>query len=163
MALLLGGCLASAAGAVEPLPPQNPDRAEPIPSDVLVAQEVVERLPPPPKISQEQSPSESFTPRVFEFRAPVPSLPSPNFERYLVYVNDASLTRLQQVQQLEPTAFVRQYNGRSVIQVGIFNQKDNALQLVRELAATGIEARLFRLSTAQKTDFEALGEWTGGM
>lgn len=153
MALMLGGWLALAAGAVEPLAPQNPAPAEPIPGNVLIAQKVVERLPHPDQLSQEQLPSESFIPREFDFRAPVPALPSPNFESYLVYVNKVSSTRLQQVQQLEPTAFVRQYNGRSVIQVGMFNQRDNALQLIRELASRGIRARFVSLSKGQETNF----------
>lgn len=155
MPLILGGCLALAAGGAELFAPQNPAQAKTLPGDVLIAQAVVNPLPPPPSpinFGKEQSPSPSSSPRELDFQAPLPSPPSSNSESYLVYVNEASSLRLQEVQQLEPTAFVRQYNGRSVIQAGVFNQKTNAQQQVKELKSRGIEARIVSLATGQETD-----------
>jgi len=127
------------------------------PAPNILTIHVAERLPPPPqpsKFSQRKLPS-SFSPREFDFQAPVPSSPSPNVDRdsYLVYVNDNTSLTLQEVQQLEPTAYVRQYKGRSVIQAGVFNKRDNAQQRAKELESRGIGARIVSLSTGQETDF----------
>lgn len=104
--------------------------------------------------------SESFTPREVEFQAPqapqAPSTVSPRSfkpESYLVYINENSSLILQQVQRLEPTAFVRQYNGRSVIQAGIFNQNSNAHKLANELESKGIDTRIVSLASGKDTDF----------
>lgn len=105
-------------------------------------------------VTPSQLPLEAFKPRELDFQAPTASKPNPYFESYLVYVDDASALILKQVRQLEPKAFVRQYQGRSVIQVGIFNQKCNAQQRVRELAIKAIWARLFSLSTGKETNFK---------
>lgn len=97
----------------------------PKPAPNILTIQVAERLPPPPqpsKFSQRKLPS-SFSPREFDFQAPVPSSPSPHVDSYLVYVNDNTSLTLQEVQQLEPTAYVRQYKGRSVIQAGVFNKE----------------------------------------
>ncbi|WP_250121597.1 SPOR domain-containing protein [Chroococcidiopsis sp. CCMEE 29] len=125
------------------------------PAPNILTIQVAERLPPPPqpsKFSQRKLPS-SFSPREFDFQAPVPSSPSPHVDSYLVYVNDNTSLTLQEVQQLEPTAYVRQYKGRSVIQAGVFNKRDNAQQRAKELESRGIEARIVSLSTGQETDF----------
>lgn len=154
MPLILGGCLALAADGAELFAPQNLAQAKTLPDDVLIAQVVVDRLPPPPppiNFGNEQLPSTSFSPRELDFQAPLPNLPSPNSDSYLVYVNEASSLRLQEVQQLEPTAFLRQYKGRSVIQAGVFNQKINAQQQAKELKSRGIEARIISLATGQET------------
>ncbi len=122
--------------------------------NILTIQKVAERLPPPPqpsKFSQRKLPS-SFSPREFDFQAPAPSSPSPNVDSYLVYINDNSSLTLQEVQQLEPTAYVRQYKGRSVIQAGVFNERDNAQQRAKELESRGIGARIVSLSTGKETD-----------
>lgn len=125
------------------------------PAPNILTIQVAERLPPPPqpsKFSQRKLPS-SFSPREFDFQAPVPSSPSPNVDSYLVYVNDNTSLTLQEVQQLEPTAYVRQYKGRSVIQAGVFNKRDNAQQRAKELESRGIGTRIVSLSTGQETDF----------
>lgn len=128
---------------------------------------IAEALPPPPDISdsyeKEKSSSSSFTPREFEFQAPsvrpvpqtTPStpLPSRQAQSYLVYVNETSSTKLQQVQQVEPTAFLRQYRGRSTIQAGIFSQISNAQNLASQLEARGIDARIANLTTKEDADF----------
>lgn len=128
---------------------------------------IAEALPPPPDISdsyeKEKSSSSPFTPREFEFQAPsvrpVPqttpstTLPNRQAQSYLVYVNETTSTRLQQIQQVEPTAFLRQYRGRSTIQAGIFSQISNAQNLANQLEARGIDARIANLTTKEDADF----------
>lgn len=125
-----------------------------LPGDMLMAQQVVERLPPrtPVNVARKKSSSSSFTPSELDFQAPSPRRSIANFESYLVYVNETSSLRLQQVQQLEPTAFVRQYKGRFVIQAGVFKEKYNAQERLRELKSKGIQARLVSLATGKETD-----------
>lgn len=137
--LVLAGWLVSATpSSASPLPP-NPQRGP--------------RVPPPINFAKEKLPSPSFTPRELDFQAPVASPPNTNSEKYLVYVNEASLLRLQQVRTLEPTAFVRQYKGRSVIQSGIFTKNSNAQQQAKALRSKGIEARIVSLATGEETEF----------
>ncbi len=129
----------------------------------VLAQEiaVVDRLPPPPPvpIANEQLPPPSiFVPREFDFQAPSntpPALSNPSSANlnYLVYVDDASSPTLEQVKQLEPQAFVRQYNGRRVVQAGAFAQNDNAQQRAQELKSVGVTARIVDLSTGTDTAF----------
>lgn len=141
LVLLIGERLALTVSAA---PPANTQR-------------VVALLPPPPPSNftqKERSPREASKPRELDFRAPVASKPNPYFESYLVYVEDASALILKQVKQVEPKAFVRQYQGHSVIQVGVFKQKCNAQQRVRELAIKAIWARLFSVSTGKETNFK---------
>ena len=88
---------------------------------------------------------QSFKSRDLEYQAPPPGQLNSN-QRYLVYVDDASPLRLRKVQRLESRAFVRQYKGRYVIQVGVFKQKVAAKQQVRELKSRGIGAQLVSLS-----------------
>lgn len=112
-----------------------------------------------------KSPSTEFTPREVEFEAqpkvqapPTPPakqevIPNSKPESYLIYINEVNLLRLQQVQQLEPTAYVRQYQGRSVIQAGVFSQNFNAQNLANKLEAQGIDARIVSLTTGKDIDF----------
>jgi hypothetical protein len=61
-----------------------------------------------------------------------------NFDRYFVYVDSSNLQLLQQVRQIEPNAYIRNYNGRKVIQSGVFNEQFNAQQRVKELEFNNI-------------------------
>lgn len=149
--VVLGGWLASVVSAAEPFAIQvQPQHSS------LIAQVVVDTLPPPPPTNskQEQFSTASFTPREIEFEAPNASPPKANLESYLVYVDAASLPTLQQVRQLEPKAFVRQYNGHSVIQTGIFSKTANAQQQAKALQARGIEARIVSLATGEESNFD---------
>lgn len=119
-----------------------------------IAQAVVERLPPPPEpvtITKSASPS-VFTPREIEFEAPQPQQRSATLSSYLVYVSDASSPMLQQVKALEPRAFVREYNGRRIIQAGIFQQDANAKQRAQQLEVKGIGAKIVNLNTGEETN-----------
>lgn len=148
--VILGGWLVSTATAA--FASQN----------VLIAQTVVDRLPPPPPtpdLEKELPPPSIFVPREFDFQAPASNTPpavnnpsSTNLS-YLVYVDDTSSPTLERVKQLEPQAFVRQYNGRSVVQAGAFEQNDNAEQRAQELKSAGVVARIVDLNTGTDTAF----------
>lgn len=72
-----------------------------------------------------------------------PSYPGTSTGLYQVYV-DAGSASLSQVRQVEPTAFVRQYRGRTVIQAGSFADEFNARRRVDALARRGIRASLVK-------------------
>lgn len=63
---------------------------------------------------------------------------NPNFDKYFVYVDNNSAQMLQRVKQVERTAYIRNYNGRNVIQAGVFTSQSNAQRRIRELESKGI-------------------------
>jgi hypothetical protein len=76
-----------------------------------------------------------------------------NFERYLVYVDGSDFQTLQAIRQIEPSAYIRQYQGRNVIQSGVFNRVSNAQQRVSELQSRGIyNARILSFANGQEID-----------
>ncbi len=97
--------------------------------------------------------------RVLEFRPPrelppqTPTPPSPtpqvtnrtnkNKKTYRVEVRGDSALILAQVRRIEPQAFVR--SGEGKIQAGLFREKKNARELVEELEAYGLQARVVRV------------------
>lgn len=123
---------------------------------VSFAQEPAELLPPPPTTSPltttplpggsepepaplmpESPPPGSET----VFQAPI-DLQKARSERYVVLVNGDSPYLLQQVQLVEANAFVRQHQGRRVIQVGTFSNEANAREQVTLLNRQGIRAEI---------------------
>lgn len=76
-----------------------------------------------------------------------------NFERYSVYVDASDSRTLQAIRQIEPTAYIRQYQGRNVIQSGVFNRVSNAQQRVSELQSRGIySARIISFPNGQEIE-----------
>ncbi|MFN6528227.1 hypothetical protein [Nostoc sp. ChiSLP03a] len=74
-----------------------------------------------------------------------------NFERYLVYVDGSDFQTLQAIRQIEPSAYIRQFQGRTVIQSGVFNRVANAQQRVNELQSRGIyNARIISFGNGQE-------------
>ena len=74
-----------------------------------------------------------------------------NFERYLVYVDGNDSQTLQAIRQIEPSAYIRQFQGRTVIQSGVFNRVANAQQRVNELQSRGIyNARIISFGNGQE-------------
>lgn len=74
-----------------------------------------------------------------------------NFERYLVYVDGSDFQTLQAIRQIEPSAYIRQIQGRTVIQSGVFNRVTNAQQRVNELQSRGIyNARIISFGNGQE-------------
>ncbi len=181
LSLLVGGWLVL-------IPDSTPAQAQIYNSNVLVAQEAGETLPPPPipfgqqpspqlqpvqesQLEQDFQPSQpvqnnQFDPN-FQPSQPVqnnqfdpnfqPSQPAQfsqynqNFERYLVYVDGSDFQTLQAIRQIEPSAYIRQYQGRNVIQSGVFNRVSNAQQRVSELQSRGIySARIISFANGQE-------------
>ncbi|WP_341526621.1 hypothetical protein WKK05_29410 [Nostoc sp. UHCC 0302] len=146
----------------------TPAQAQIYSSSVLLAQQrVVETLPLPPNIQAvpysqrslpQLQPSEPLqgiqSEQNFQNTQPVPVYQpeqtfqnpqstqinqySQNFERYFVYVDSSDSQTLQKVRRIEPRAYIRQYQGRNVIQSGVFSRASNAEQRVRELQSSGI-------------------------
>lgn len=88
-------------------------------SHFLLAQQVVDGLPPPP-----------------------PGSVRAGSQQYLVMVDGDSQTLLSQVQQIQPSASVQEYNGQRFIQAGLFGDSSIAQQQVSNLAASGIGAQV---------------------
>lgn len=77
-------------------------------------------------------------------------------ERYIVVVNSNDYQQLQRVRQVESSAYIRNFNGRTVIQSGTFTRPGNAQQRVRELESNGIYgAQILRASTGQQVGYTA--------
>lgn len=155
------------------IPDSTPAQAQLDNSSILLAQEVGETLPPPP-IPFGQQPSPQLQPvqeyqfeQDFQPSQPLqnnqfdpnfqPSQPAQfsqynqNFERYLVYVDGSDFQTLQEIRRIEPTAYIRQYQGRNVIQSGVFNRVSNAQQRVSELQSRGIySARIISFANGQE-------------
>ncbi|WP_334787335.1 hypothetical protein [Nostoc sp.] len=165
--LLVGGWLML-------IPDSTPVQAQIYNSNVLLAQQAGEILPPPPIIPLGQQPSPQLQPlqnnqleQNFQPSQPLqnnqleqnfePSQPAQfsqsnqNFERYLVYVDGSDFQTLQKIRQIEPSAYIRQYQGRNVIQSGVFNKVSNAQQRVSELQSRGIySARIISFANGQE-------------
>ena len=75
--------------------------------------------------------------------------------RYLVFVDGDSPLLLQQVQGIEPTAFRRFLEDRTVIQAGVFEDAANAEARIQELQTQGIAANLTTVTLADLSQFDA--------
>lgn len=110
--------------------------------------------PPPPTVPIQPLPSlpveSTPLPNERVFRAPVtnpvpnpiPNLAPSNRPQYRVFVNGDSSLMLQQVKRVEPQAFIQQFEGRRVIQAGVFSTEANARQQTEALAAQGIASEI---------------------
>ncbi len=137
-----------------------------------------EQLPAPP-INQNPYP----VPRVndangsiIEFEAPPTQYqqPAPIYqynnqaaERFAVFVdaNNYNYQVLPVVKQVEPTAFIRNFGGRSVIQAGTFSRQQNAIARIQELRSTGLNlnnVRLFNLTRGQEIALTPQGGTNNG-
>ncbi len=161
----------------------NPAQAQIHIGSVMLAQAAVEPLPLPPSTNLQPIPYNQQALPLVEPTQPVPlsqydqntqttyqTTPSyqydyqnqyqnqyqnnQNFGRYLVVIDNSNRQVLQQVRRVERTAYLRQYQGRSVIQAGAFNKPGNAQQRVRELESYGINgARVVSLSNGPETPY----------
>ncbi|MEH1939034.1 MAG: hypothetical protein V7L01_02290 [Nostoc sp.] len=173
------------------IPNSTPAQAQNLNSNVLLAQEAGETLPPPPipfgqqpspqlqpvqavegnqleqnfqlsqplqnnQLEQDFQPSQplqnnQFEPNFQPSQPPQFSQYNQNFERYLVYVDGSDFQTLQAIRQIEPSAYIRQYQGRNVIQSGVFNRVSNAQLRVNELQSRGIyNARILSFANGQE-------------
>ena len=74
-----------------------------------------------------------------------------NYSKYVVFVDNTNSGLLQQVRRVEPTAYSRQFQGRTIIQAGVFSKSGNAQQRIRELADNGINgARIISYANGQE-------------
>lgn len=72
-------------------------------------------------------------------------------QSYLVIVDSNNSQLLEQIRQIEPSAFIRNLGQYSVIQAGVFTQEDNAQRRVQQLASYGINnIRIFNLTTGEE-------------
>jgi hypothetical protein len=131
MPLLLGSCLMLVAGSS---PAQGQIRND---KRVLLTQAVFETLPPPPNIQTQGIEFNQYQ-QDYQPYQPVQPQYGQSFQRFFVYVENNSYNTLQRVKLIEPTAYIRSYNGRSVVQAGVFSRQANAEQRVRELEYAGI-------------------------
>ena len=115
----------------------------------LASQTVVDTLPALQLNKSKQPPvlEEVFVPRDLDFRVPNLAI-NQKFDSYLVYIDDANPTQLEQIKQTIPTAFRKQLQGKFVIQAGVFSKELNATNLAQKLLALGITPHLFNLTTA---------------
>lgn len=110
----------------------------------LVAQQVVDGLPPPPDVYGSDPAGQSGT------------------QQYLVVVNGDSEALLAQVQQIQPSASLQEYNGQRFIQAGMFSDSTTAQQQVSSLAASGIGAQVVPVvSTSSSLVSQAPAEVSG--
>ncbi|WP_230966849.1 hypothetical protein [Nostoc commune] len=170
--LLMGGwlllipnnmLLAQEAGEILP-PPPIPFGQQPSPQLQPLRESQIEQnfQPSQPvqnnQIEQDFQPSQPLQNNQIEpnFQPSQPSQFSQynqNFERYLVYVDGSDFQTLQAIRQIEPSAYIRQYQGRNVIQSGVFNRVSNAQQRVNELQSRGIyNARIISFGNGQQID-----------
>jgi hypothetical protein len=114
-------CLAESAEARPMLPDAR----------LLLAQQVVDGLPPPPPGSTglEQ-----------------PSLQA-QAQQYMVIVNGSDPILLSQVQAVQPAASVQNYSGQQFIQAGIYGDLATAQQQVTTLSASGIGAEVIPVTS----------------
>ncbi len=114
-------------------------------SHFLLAQQVVDGLPPPPPNASGQD-----------------ALTGQNAaQQYLVVVNSDSETLLAQVQQIQPSASLQEYNGQRFIQAGMFSDSAIAQQQVSSLAASGIGAQVVPVVSSPSLVSQAPTEMPG--
>lgn len=117
--------------------------AQPLEGDMLLAQQIVDGLPPPPPLAFGQEPLPAASAAQFPAS---PTQSTGAASRYLVLVNGDSSLLLSQVQSLVPGASVQEYNGQRFIQAGTFSDASQAQQQVSALATQGIGANILAVS-----------------
>jgi hypothetical protein len=76
-------------------------------------------------------------------------------DRFSVFVDAGAYNAqvLPVVKQVEPSAYIRSFGGRAVIQAGIFSRQQNAVSRIQQLLSTGLNLnnlRLFNLTSGQE-------------
>ncbi|MDX2215437.1 MAG: hypothetical protein SFY66_19395 [Oculatellaceae cyanobacterium bins.114] len=148
----------------------SPVQAEFQPDEQLLAQQIVDGLPPPPggTYGAPALPPAQFQPNPYSTGSPLivpapsstlpvlPSTaapvtpaaiaPSAATQRYLVLVNGDSPLLLEQVRKVESSAFLQTFEGRRVIQAGAFVEPTSAERQVQTLASQGIGAEVITVA-----------------
>lgn len=101
----------------------------------------------PPAVGYSTYPSYPSYPSYAAAPLTTPINPGYGTGQYQIIVSPAGAT-LDEVQQIEPEAFFRQYSGQTVIQAGSFIEEINAIRRVEILASRGIPATIARENQA---------------
>jgi hypothetical protein len=132
----------------QPLPP--PPNLQPIP----INQQALPQLQPAQQFDYNSQTTNQTTPSYqyqYDYQNQYQYQNNQNYERYLVFIDNSNSRLLQEVRRIEPTAYSRQFQGRSVIQAGVFSKPGNAQQRIRELADNGINgARIISYANGQE-------------
>ncbi|MFH7024431.1 MAG: SPOR domain-containing protein [Heteroscytonema crispum UTEX LB 1556] len=164
VALFLGGFLTlipQFSPAQTPLPGLPPNIRTDTPSETPTASPIPEATTQSQESSPQQQPNTAIPnsqPQPYQTYQAVPfnqnnnQNNNQNQERYLVFVDSNNYQVLEQVRLVEPRAYIRQIQGRSIIQVGVFSKAANAQQRLNQLTSSGINgARAVSLSGGQPT------------
>lgn len=114
-----------------------PAWGETMPGDrLLIAQQVVDGLPPPPAfpmadLSDFPSPPDPSSAATSQTAAD---------QLFMVAVNGNSPLLLEQVRQVQPNALIQEYNGQPIILVGAYETPALAQQQIAALSTNGISA-----------------------
>lgn len=108
----------------------------------LLAQQVLDGLPPPPPIPDLQVPDEESLPQ-----GSGPQSTEASGELFMVYVNGDSPLLLEQVRQVDPTATLQVHEGQQVILAGLFDRSGTASERIEQLGQRGIEANMASVSS----------------
>lgn len=118
-----------------------------IPCDAIAQEYIFEQDPSSlPSVTVPRNPNLPVLAPNSTFQPTAPATSPLQSERYLVYVNASSPLMLEQIRRVEPEAFREQYQGRTVIQVGEFNEQRNAQQRAEALKQQGIRAEIAQVS-----------------
>ena len=113
----------------------------------VIAQEIVDGLPPPPNVGQSALPvlPQSQQSQQAQPQGVAPAVAVPNQaggdRQYLVMIDGDSPRLLKQVQRTASSASVQDYQGQRMI-IAAFDNSDRAQRQVQMLASRGIGARL---------------------
>jgi parallel beta-helix repeat protein len=146
--------------AAKPLPPQPvatpPSRQSELPTGTVPAAPAPAAKPIPPRF--ENAPVRPSPPQPTvqttqpTFNKPLPSTKpevtpvqqsSLGTGKYRVLITDAS-PNLRKLKQFVKNPFHREYEGRKVLQVGVFSSESSALQIIKQLTSQGFKAIVTR-------------------
>lgn len=107
----------------------------------LLAQQVVNGLPPPPSFPPADLSNFPAPPAATSAAPAAPGTASPE-ELYMVFVNGNSPLLLEQVRQVQPDALIQEYQGQPIILVGAYDNLALADEQINALAANGVSATM---------------------
>ncbi|MEA5576012.1 hypothetical protein [Anabaena sp. UHCC 0451] len=147
LSLLVSGCLALNSQ-------NNPAQAQTVKNQFLLTQTALPQLQPTGAVEFYQN-NQNYQP------SPTTEISQygQNLERYVVYVNSDNNQVLQRVRQIESSAYIRQFNGRNIIQSGVFSKPSHAQQRIRELESNGIRgAGILNFSNPEQISYYSARE-----
>lgn len=147
-----------------PLPPINQDSNTVPPVNNGGGQTYDFQAPPQNPQLYQQPPIPQYN-QQYNQLAPIPQYNqqyNQAYERYSVIVdaNGYNGQLLPIVKLVEPSAYVRNFGGRSVIQAGVFSRQQNATRRIQDLLASGINfnnVRLFNATSGQEIAITPVG------